>query len=320
MTATGVNASSQSADVALPAPTEISVLLRSIFESLLVLLLLRAIEQVFFGPGTFSAQAVHPFWIVVLIASVQSGVFAGVFSAGLAVLMMDWPARPIGVDITDYYLSVAIVPAQWLLAALVVGLFRQTQIRAERQLIGDKARLVDANKILAGEVVRLDKLFRDLELEAVTAQERADRLPDALTKTAVLASAAPKEVPGRLVAAGAALGARDVRLIIDGEDRGRDGSKSLPALRQLNALRRNDRPIRELSQAGHAVPLRLDEGEAAICEIGRKSRRDQAAFILVEQEECLPPENALIVAEILARAVTAALTRDAIATTERCDA
>jgi hypothetical protein len=150
-----------------------SLLLRAVLESLLLLLLMRAIEALFFGPGTFASMALHPFWIVVLITSAQHGLFAGVITAGLAALMMEWPQRPIGMDITEHYLDVAIVPMQWLLVALCVGLFRQGEIRAKNLLAAENARLSEANEALANEVDRLDATIWDMELAAVTASAEA---------------------------------------------------------------------------------------------------------------------------------------------------
>jgi hypothetical protein len=171
-----------------------SLLLRAVLESLLLLLLMRAVEALFFGPGTFASMSLHPFWIVVLITSAQHGLFAGVITAGLAALMMEWPQRPIGMDITEHYLDVAIVPMQWLLVALCVGLFRQGEIRAKNFLAAENARLSEANEVLAKEVDRLDATIWDMELAAVTASAQA---PAAALVPAEVPQADPGNATGK---------------------------------------------------------------------------------------------------------------------------
>jgi hypothetical protein len=147
-------------------------LFRMIFEGLVLLLLMLAIERLFFGPGYYASLSIHPFWIVVLITSVQNGLYVGVITTALAGLLMEWPPRPIGADITAHYLSVAILPLQWLLVSFCIGIFRQAQIRTEQRLLSDKARLIEINEALAIEIMRLDEMVHDLELNATTAPRR----------------------------------------------------------------------------------------------------------------------------------------------------
>jgi hypothetical protein len=141
---------------------------RSLVESIVLLLLLRVIESLFFGTGFFASLTLHPFWLVVLLSSMQHGLYSGVATAGLAALLLDWSPHATGVDVTDHQLAIAILPFQWLVASLCIGLFRHAQIRAQRQLAQDNARLQVINEALAAEVLRLDSVIRDLELEAAT--------------------------------------------------------------------------------------------------------------------------------------------------------
>lgn len=196
MIAVGLESAERSQRVATSTSGTI-LLLRAVLESLLLLLLIRVVEALFFGPGTFASMSLHPFWMVVLIASVQHGLFGGVLTAGLAALMMDWPARPIGMDITEHYLAVTIVPMQWLLVALCMGLFRQVEIRAGRRLDVENARLSEVNEALAAEVDRLDGIIWEMELTAVTASDHAPAaatVPDG-TGAAAEAEIATSETP-----------------------------------------------------------------------------------------------------------------------------
>ena len=108
--------------------------LRSMFGTLLLLLIVRWSEPLFFGPGYYVGLSIHPFWIIVILAAAQRGLFVGVTTAALAGLLMDWPARMLDADISTYYAELAILPVQWILSAVFIGAFRQMQIAEEHRL------------------------------------------------------------------------------------------------------------------------------------------------------------------------------------------
>lgn len=158
--------------------------IRAMVESLVLLLLFDAAEALLFGDGYYTSLAQHPFWIVVLLAALQHGLFVGVATAGMAGLIMDWPARPSGVDITAYHLDLALLPLQWLVVALTLGLFRQVQIRAQLRLEAENAALREMNEALGAEVARMDEVVESLQLAAATrpsADMAANRATDALS-------------------------------------------------------------------------------------------------------------------------------------------
>ncbi|MTE01486.1 hypothetical protein GIY56_14450 [Paracoccus sp. YIM 132242] len=142
--------------------------LRGFIGSAVLLVAIDAAEPLFFGEGYFASLTFHPFWIVILLAAVQHGLFVGLSVVGLATMMMDWPSRPVGMDITEHYVDIAIAPAQWLIAALLIGLYRQQQIRHEHALGRENDRLRDINRTLAAEIHRLDAFVARAELAAAT--------------------------------------------------------------------------------------------------------------------------------------------------------
>lgn len=150
---------------------ESTIFLRGFIGSAVLLLAIRVAEPLFFGQGYFSTLTYHPFWIVVLLAAVQYGLFVGVATVGLATLMMDWPPRPIGIDITAHYVEMTTTPAQWLLVAVLIGVYRQTQIRRDQQVRQDNVRLAQINDTLTTEVYRLDAALARAELTAATRPE-----------------------------------------------------------------------------------------------------------------------------------------------------
>lgn len=149
------------------------MLLRSLLGSAVLLLTADVAEPVLFGEGFYASLSVHPYWIIVILAAVQSGLYVGVGIAGLAALMMDWPVRPFGVSITSHYIDTAILPLQWLITALAIGVFRQGQLREETRLRLENAQLGEMSERMSGEVLRLDAALARSELAAVTRPEGA---------------------------------------------------------------------------------------------------------------------------------------------------
>lgn len=143
-------------------------LIRSVFGSFVLLAVIRLAEPVLFQPGYYAELSVHPFWIVVVLAAMQEGLFAGVTAAGMASLLMQWPTRPLDMDITAHYANVAIVPIQWILSAVLLGTYRQLQIVAEDRVIRENSDLREANDHMAEEIGRLDAALSRLELRAAT--------------------------------------------------------------------------------------------------------------------------------------------------------
>ncbi|MBB1491245.1 hypothetical protein H5395_06805 [Paracoccus sp. MC1854] len=153
--------------------TESAAFLRGFLGSAVLLLIIRAAEPLFFGEDYFSTLTYHPFWIVVLLAAVQHGLFVGVATVGLATLMMGWPPRSVGVDITAYYADMAATPTQWLIVAVIIGLYRQGQIRRDQRVRRGNARLIEMNDALAKEIYRLDAALARAELAAATRPDGA---------------------------------------------------------------------------------------------------------------------------------------------------
>jgi hypothetical protein len=151
---------------ASPAPGE--SFLRGLIGAVALLLVARAAEPLFFGEAFYATLAIHPFWILVILAAVQGGFFVGVASAAAAAMLMDWPPRPAGVDITAHYVELAILPVQWLLAAIIIGAFRQGQIRTDARLAAENGRLRQMSDDLAAELDRMDQEIAALELHATT--------------------------------------------------------------------------------------------------------------------------------------------------------
>jgi hypothetical protein len=183
-------------------------LLRAIFEGALLLVALAAAETLFFGPGTFASFNIHPFWIVVLLVTIQHGLYAGVLTACLASALLDRPVRPPDLDIVDYYFELARLPAQWVSAAVILGIYRQAQIRAETARNVEIAELRAMNERFAEEIARLDEDLQGFEISAAIASpseppsshDHANTPPPALSSLAALRAAARTQIGERFAA------------------------------------------------------------------------------------------------------------------------
>ena len=142
--------------------------LRAVLGNVVLLLGLMGVERLFFGQGFYSSLVQHPFWIVVLIAAVQDGLYVGVAVAAAATLLMDWPPRPADADVTSHYIQIAVLPLQWLLAALCIGLFRQTELRKAKASAAEVGRLQKVADVLASDIVNLEAQIAREQLEKLS--------------------------------------------------------------------------------------------------------------------------------------------------------
>ncbi|SEL51922.1 hypothetical protein SAMN05444413_11030 [Roseivivax marinus] len=228
-------------------------LMRGVVGAVVLLLLLAAAERFLFAPGFYDTLTLHPFWIVILIAALQHGTAVGCAAVAMATVLMGWPDRLVGEDAAVYAARAAVLPLQWLVVALIVGLYRQKQIVETETLRADAARLEGMTDSLAAEVERMDDMIVSLEREAA-ARPAADPAPApvptakgallrrALPELSALAGARGDELPATFEAAAralldgpVALVARDpadgTLLLGDGDALGDDAETAAMALR-----------------------------------------------------------------------------------------
>ena len=189
--------------------------IRAVFEGVALLVIMIGIETLFFGRGTYATLDVHPFWIAVLLVTLQHGLYSGVTTAVLAAMMLDWPIRPPGLGIADYYLELARLPVQWIIAATLLGVYRQSQIRLEAERVREIAHLRAVNECFAEEVAKLDDELWQFEIavavspgvgaEPVNIAPLKFSATEALVRLAALRAARPSEVGRRFAASAAAL-------------------------------------------------------------------------------------------------------------------
>lgn len=163
--------------------------LRAVLGNLILLLLLVGAERLLFEQGYYSSLIQHPFWIVILIAAVHDGLFVGVLIAVASTFLMDWPTRPAEIDITTHYIQVAILPLQWLLAALCIGLFRQAELRRAIVDAAEMARLQQVNEVLAADIMNIEAQMTRTQLETLMHDQNLEQEDELFSRILTLQGA-----------------------------------------------------------------------------------------------------------------------------------
>ncbi|MFH6787362.1 MULTISPECIES: hypothetical protein [Methylobacterium] len=97
---------------------------RYVLESIVLVGLLVCVDYVFFDGHRFSGINPRPFWIPVLLMSVQYGLAGGVFAAFTSTLALYSGELPSQIATQDYYAYSRLIvaePTSWLACALVLG-------------------------------------------------------------------------------------------------------------------------------------------------------------------------------------------------------
>jgi polysaccharide biosynthesis protein PelD len=114
----------------------------------------------------FISVSPHPFWIIVLLISVQYGSNEGLLAvllSSLILLVGNMPAQQIDQDFYGWLLHVMANPLMWLIAAVVLGEMRMRHVRERDVLV---AELVSANE--------REKTFADSYEKVRTRKERLE--------------------------------------------------------------------------------------------------------------------------------------------------
>ena len=110
-------------------------------EITLFLALALAIDWLFLDGTRFHSMSLHPFWILVLLVTVQYGTNAGLFAAlasTVALLAGNVPIQAAFQDRFQWLFEIMRLPLLWFLTAVTLGELRMRQIR-ERELLRSQA-------------------------------------------------------------------------------------------------------------------------------------------------------------------------------------
>lgn len=112
----------------------------------------------------------HPFWLPVLLLSLQYGTVSALLAAGCAIAassILGLPDQEIGEDHFTYLLRVWSQPVLWLITALILGQFRMRQIERKQELARQVAELNMQRTAIADYAANLRERCERLERDIV---------------------------------------------------------------------------------------------------------------------------------------------------------
>jgi polysaccharide biosynthesis protein PelD len=125
-----------------------------------------AIDRLFFDGTRFRALGLHPFWIPVLLASVQYGTNAGLVAAvtsTVALLAGNLPPQGIFQDRFTWLFQLARLPMLWFAASVVLGELRTRQFRESGKIRADLEDTSRRENLLVDAYKRLEAVKETLE-------------------------------------------------------------------------------------------------------------------------------------------------------------
>lgn len=151
-----------------PTPPKNPIIrMSAIIEIALFLLIALAIDIVFGARDRFFSVQPHPFWIIVLLASVQYGVKEGLLAAlasSVVLLIGNIPAREEGFDAFTHLYDVFLNPVLWFVAALVLGEMRQRHVRRQQKMAQDLFESRTREEAIAEKYSEVRKIKEGLEM------------------------------------------------------------------------------------------------------------------------------------------------------------
>jgi polysaccharide biosynthesis protein PelD len=159
---TGTDLSSASTTQASLAGIRVSAIL----EIVMFLGVALAIDQIFLDGSRFRSAPEHPFWILVLLVTVQYGTNAGLLAAlasSAALLAGGVPPQAITQDRFTWLFQIGLLPLLWFVSAVVLGELRMRQIRERATLSGQLAETAHRERVLSDGYKRLSDVKDVLE-------------------------------------------------------------------------------------------------------------------------------------------------------------
>ncbi len=126
-----------------------------------------AIDIIFGARDRFFTVQPHPFWIIVLLASVQYGVKEGLLAAAASTVVLlfgNMPERKEGFDAFTHLYDVFLNPVLWFMAALVLGEMRQRHVRRQQKQAQDLYESRLREESIAEKYSEVRKIKENLEM------------------------------------------------------------------------------------------------------------------------------------------------------------
>jgi polysaccharide biosynthesis protein PelD len=110
----------------------------AILETIAFLLCVVMLDVMFGGGTRFIDMQLHPFWIIVLMVTLQYGVGDALITAilaGVFLLAGNMPEQNMTETMYEYFLRVTYLPLLWIITALTLGSICTRQLREKKELI-----------------------------------------------------------------------------------------------------------------------------------------------------------------------------------------
>ncbi|MFQ5849291.1 MAG: GAF domain-containing protein [Candidatus Binatia bacterium] len=124
------------------------------------------IDYHFFDGSRYWQVRPHPFWVIVLLISIQYGTREGLVAAGAAstaLLAGNLPEQAFSQDVYDYLLRITGQPLMWFSAAVVIGELRMRQVHEREELRTNLSEAEQREQAIANAYRRLQSAKESLE-------------------------------------------------------------------------------------------------------------------------------------------------------------
>ncbi len=124
------------------------------------------LDRLVFDADSFWYVTPHPFWIIVLLVTVQYGTAEGVLAAlaaSVVLLTGHMPEQTLNQDLYGYLFDVVRRPLMWFVAAVLLGELRMRHLREKERLRRQLEEAREQERIIASAYQRQQEIKSDLE-------------------------------------------------------------------------------------------------------------------------------------------------------------
>lgn len=142
----------------------------ALIEMLIFFAALIGLDFFFFDGTRFINAGFHPFWIIVILSSLQYGIGEGLIAAiSSAIVLYSWnlPVQAVTQDRYEYIEGLVVTPLLWLVTAVIIGEITNRQKKIRRQLSSEVKSLKIKSNRLAENYSELSKTNEKLESRIV---------------------------------------------------------------------------------------------------------------------------------------------------------
>ncbi len=139
----------------------------ALLEIALFFVLAILLDQFVFDADSFWYVTPHPFWLIILLVTVQYGTAEGVLAALAAtvvLLAVGIPEQTLNQDLYDYLFNIVRRPLMWFVAAVFLGELRMRHLREREQLRKQLEEARRNEKVIADAYQRQQEIKTDLEV------------------------------------------------------------------------------------------------------------------------------------------------------------